>query len=360
MTKITIPIGPQHPLLKEPVAFTLTLEGEYVTESTMRLGYVHRGIERLCQERTYIQNVHLLERVCGICSHVHTTTYCQGVEALLGLDVPQRGLYLRALLCELERIHSHLLWMGVLAHNIGFDTIFMYSWRDREISLDMMEDLSGGRVSHGVNIIGGVRIDLTDAHRDTLLHNLDQLEKQVESLLGVVEHERTLQVRTRGIGYLSPEQIRRYCVVGPVARASGLDVDLRRDIPRPPYDKLAFKVPVRHEGDVWARTLVRMQETVESVHLCRQILDTLPDGPVSVRAPRRVPAGEVISRSEAPRGEVIYYIRSNGSDKPARVKVRTPTLTTLVTLPEQLQDIAMADVSVVLSGVDLCIACADR
>ena len=360
MHKITVPIGPQHPLLKEPVAFQLTLEGERVVESALRLGYVHRGIERLCQSRTYVQNVHLVERVCGICSHVHTTTYCHAIEELLGIEVPLRGLYLRALLCELERVHSHLLWLGVLANNIGYDTIFMYAWRDREIALDIMEDLSGGRVSHAVNIIGGVRIDLTDEHRDAILEQLDLLDKQITNLLGVVEHERTLHARTRDIGYLSLEQIRRYCVVGPVARASGLDIDMRRDNPRPPYDRLDFKVPVHEDGDVWARTLVRVQETVESAHLCRQILTTLPDGPVSERASRRVPAGEAICRSEAPRGEVVYYVRSDGSDTPARVKIRTPTLTSLITLPTQLEGISMADVSVVLSGVDLCIACADR
>lgn len=358
--KITVPIGPQHPLLKEPVAFQLTLEGEHVIESALRLGYVHRGIERLCQSRTYIRNVHLVERVCGICSHVHTTTYCHAVEELLEIEAPPRGLYLRALLCELERIHSHLLWLGVLANNIGYDTIFMYAWRDREIVLDIMEDLSGGRVSHAVNIIGGVRIDLTDEHRDAILEQLDLLDKQITNLLGVVEHESTLHARTRDIGYLSLEQIRRYCVVGPVARASGLDVDIRRDNPRPPYDQLEFNVPVHEDGDVWARTLVRVQETVESVHLCRQILAKLPDGPVSTRAGRRVPAGEAVSRSEAPRGEVIYYVRSDGSDTPARVKIRTPTLTGLITLPTQLEGVSMADVSVVLSGVDLCIACADR
>ncbi len=360
MSRITVPIGPQHPLLKEPLAFTLTLEGEHVIESALRLGYVHRGIERLCQERTYVQNIHLLERVCGICSHIHTTTYCQGVEGLLGLEIPPRGAYLRALLCELERIHSHLLWLGVQARNIGFDTIFMYAWRDREIALDIMEDLSGGRVSHAVNVIGGVRIDLTPEHCDVILAQLDTLEKQIEALLGVVENERSFQARTRDIGRLTTEQARRYCVVGPVARASGIDIDLRRDAPYPPYNRLKFRVPVRYEGDAWARTLVRMLETVESIHLCREILTTLPDGPTAVRAKRRVPPGEVVSRTEAPRGEVIYYIRSDGSDRPARIKIRTPTLTNLIILPEQLQNISMADVSVVLSGVDLCIACADR
>ena len=360
MQKVTVPIGPQHPLLKEPVAFQLTVEGEHVVESALRLGYVHRGIERLCESRSYVQAVHLVERVCGICSHVHTTTYCQTVEALLGLEVPLRGLYLRALLCELERIHSHLLWLGVLARNIGFDTIFMYAWRDREIVLDIMEDLSGGRVSHAVNVIGGVRVDLTNEHRDAILAQLNRLDEQVARLLGVVEHERTLKARTQNIGHLSLADVRRYCVVGPVARASGLDVDLRRDYARPPYDRLDVGVPVHSAGDVWARTVVRMHETVESIRLCRRILTLLPDGPISARARRRVPAGEAISRSEAPRGEVIYYMRSDGSETPARVKIRTPTLTNLITLPTQLQNVSMADVSVVLSGVDLCIACADR
>ncbi len=360
MTKTTVPIGPQHPLLKEPMSFQLGLEGERVAESAMRIGYVHRGIERLCQERSYVQNIYLLERVCGICSHVHATTYSRAVEALMGVEVPPRGVYLRALMCEFERIHSHLLWLGVIARNIGFDTIFNYAWRDREIVLDIMEDLSGGRVSHAANTLGGSRFDLTDEHRDKILEQLQIMDAQIQLLLGAVEHERTLRERTRGIGKLTLEQIHRYCVVGPVARASGLDIDLRRDRHEAPYDRLEFAVPVHTDGDVWARTLVRVQEAVESVSLCRQILNSLPEGPVTTRVPRRVPAGEAISRSEAPRGEVIYYVRSDGSDKPARVKVRTPTLTALVTLSEQLADVQMADVSVVLSGVDLCIACADR
>lgn len=360
MTRVTIPIGPQHPLLKEPLAFQLMVEGEHVLDSTMRLGYVHRGIELLCQKRSYIQAVHLIERVCGICSHIHTTTYCQGVEALLGLEVPLRGLYIRTLLCELERVHSHLLWLGVLAKNVGLDTVFMYTWRDREIVLDIMEELSGGRVSHAVNIIGGVRIDLDDNHNHTILERLNVVEKQLEKVLGLIEQEPSLRARTQNIGYLSKEQILRYGVVGPVARASGVDIDLRRDLPRPPYDRLRFNVITHTAGDVWARTLVRAQETRESLDLCRQLLSDLPDGPVAVKAKRRVPTGEVVSRSEAPRGEVIYYIRSDGSENPARVKIRTPTLTTLVTLAEQLHNVNVADVPVVLSGVDLCIACADR
>ncbi len=360
MAKMTIPIGPHHPLLKEPLSFMLTVEGERVDESTMRLGYVHRGIERLCQDRTYVQAVHLIERVCGICSHVHTTTYCRGVEGLLGLEVPPRGAYLRAFLCELERVHSHLLWLGVLGKNIGLDTVFMYAWRDREIVLDIMEELSGGRVSHAVNVIGGVRIDLDDDHVQSIRARLDDLHVQIDRALGLIEEEPSVRARTQGVGHLSAEAVRQHCVVGPVARASGVDVDLRRDSPWPPYDRLNFDVITHTAGDVWARTLVRVREMQESLDLCHQILTALPEGPTATRARRRVPAGEVVSRTEAPRGEVIYYIRSDGSDHPARVKIRTPTLPALATLPDQLQGVNVADIAVVLSGVDLCIACADR
>ena len=206
MTRMTIPVGPQHPVLKEPLGFTLTVEGETILDSVLRIGYVHRGIERLSQERNYIQNLHLMERICGICSHVHTTTYCQGVEALLGLEVPIRGLYLRTLLCELERIHSHLLWLGVLAENIGLSSVFMYAWRDREIVLDIMEELSGGRVAHSANVVGGVRIDMEPEQVRSVSARVDQVERLMDTFLGVIRHERSFRARTRHVGYLSPSK----------------------------------------------------------------------------------------------------------------------------------------------------------
>ncbi|MBN1933063.1 MAG: nickel-dependent hydrogenase large subunit [Anaerolineae bacterium] len=360
MAKTVVPIGPQHPLLKEPLSFLLTVEGEQVVDSTLRLGYVHRGIERLCRERNYAQNVHLLERVCGICSYVHTLAYCQGVEALLELEVPLRAQYFRVLMCELERIHSHLLWLGVLAENMGLTTLFMYAWHERETVLDVMEELSGGRVTHAVNVIGGVRVDVDEGEFPTIVTRLRELETHVEAFQDMVLRERTLMARTQGVGHLSAEQVYRYCVVGPTARASGIDIDLRRDAPYAVYDRLPVRVITHQAGDVWARTLVRVQEAVESLHLCHQVLSALPEGPFAVKSPRRVPPGEVVSRAEAPRGELIYYLRSDGSDKPARVHIRTPTLPSLATLSEQLRGVNTADVSAVLSGVDLCIACADR
>ena len=188
MNKITIPIGPQHPLLKEPLTLNIDISGEQVLGGVLRLGYVHRGIERLAQTRNYTQNVPLIERVCGICSHIHTTTYCRAVEILLGLEVPERAHYIRALMCELERIHSHLLWLGILAKHIGLEMVFMHTWHDRELVLDLMEELSGGRVAHAVNNIGGVRFDLDDEHRPMIASTVDKLHRQYEQLLDILEH----------------------------------------------------------------------------------------------------------------------------------------------------------------------------
>lgn len=358
--RIVIPVGPQHPALKEPISFRLELEGERIVDSVMRIGYVHRGIERLAEQRSYVQNIHLVERVCGICSHIHTTTYCQGVEVLLGIEAPPRAKYLRTLLCELERIHSHMLWLGALAENVGFTTIFMYAWREREIVLDIMEELSGQRISHAVNVIGGVRFDITDEQCRSINARLDDLETQLERFLSLVEHERSLRGRLRGVGHLSIEQIRRDGVVGPMARASGVEMDLRKDAPYAAYDQMTFTVVKDAEGDVWARTLVRIQEAIESLHLCQQVLTSMPEGEISVRARRKVPVGQVVVRTEAPRGELLYYIRSDGTEFPARLKIRTPTIPSLITLREQMAGVHVADLPAVLGGMDLCIACADR
>jgi NADH-quinone oxidoreductase subunit D len=360
MDKISIPIGPQHPLLKEPLSMMVDISGEKVLGGSLRLGYVHRGIERLAQQRTYVQNIHLIERICGICSHVHTTTYCYAVEALLGIEIPPRAQYIRALMCELERIHSHLLWLGILAKHIGLDTIFMHTWHDREMVLDIMEEVSGGRISHAANQIGGVRFVLDEEKGEMIRKILIKLHSQVEGLLDVIESEPAAIARTKGVAPISPDLIKAYGVVGPNARASGVDVDMRRDASLPPYDQLEIKVITHPDGDAWARTFVRAEETRVSLNLCETIIREMPRGDVVVHAPRRVPEGEVIIRSEAPRGELFYYLRSDGSDKPARLKVRTPTLAALSLLPVQLSEINVADIPVVLAGVDLCIACADR
>jgi len=360
MTVMTIPVGPQHPLLKEPISFQLDIVGERVVGATVNIGYVHRGIELLAVKRSYVQDLALIECICGICSHAHTTAYCEAVESLLGLDIPLRAKYIRVLMCELERIHSHLLWMGVLAEAIGFTTIFMYAWRDREIALDILEELSGNRIAHAANIIGGVRIDVSKQQHDSVAQKLGELDEQMDLFQQLVERDRSFHRRTRGVGAMSLEMVRSYGVVGPMARASGCNVDFRRDAPYAAYSRLSVDVASATDGDVWSRALVRLEELVSSINLCQQVLQALPDGPLSVSAPSRVPPGEVIVRVEAPRGELFYYVRSDGSDRPCRLKVRTPSLPTLAALEKLLPGQETADISAVIAGADLCIACVDR
>lgn len=360
MTEITLPVGPQHPLIKEPISIRLDLRGEYVTAARVEIGYVHRGLEQLLQRRTYAQGVAVVERVCGICSHAHTTAYCQAVELLLGLDIPERAQAIRALLCELERLHSHLLWLGVLAEAIGFTTIFMYAWREREQILDVMEMISGGRIAHGANVIGGVREDLSPDQVEATEQRLTELEEQLSVFTDLVDRDRSFHRRTQGIGVLPLELVYAYGVVGPMARASGATLDIRRAVPYGAYRHLEVPGAVSTEADVWARAWTRVQETSHSIVLCKEILKSLPEGDLATRVPRRIAPARAVSRVEAPRGELLYYVESDGGEMPARVHVRTPTLPTLLVMEEMLPGLQTGDIAAVVAGADLCMACADR
>jgi len=357
---ISIPIGPQHPALKEPTHLMVTLDGERVVDIDMRLGYNHRGIEKGAESRNYIQNIYLTERICGICNVAHTSTFCQGVEELLGLEVPKRGLFIRTLLCELNRIHSHLLWLGVAGHEVGFDTLFMYSWRDREIVMDLIELISGNRVNIGINAIGGVRRDISDDMRPQILQGIGQLEDRSQYYLEVASTEVTFVRRTQGVGKLPKEKAIELCAVGPYARASGVEYDLRKDDPFAAYPYLDFKVITSDRCDVLGTAIVRVLEIMESCKMCRQIIEGLPPGEIKVKAPRKVPPGEVVSKTEAPRGELIHYIRSNGSDRPERLKVRTPTLADIPSVLYSLRGGYIADIPIVFAAIDPCMACMDR
>jgi len=360
MAKVTIPIGPQHPALKEPESFSITLSGERIVEMDMRLGYNHRGIEKACEERTYIQDMYLVERVCGICSHSHSTCFIQAVEEIAGLAVPPRALYIRTLIAELERIHSHLLWLGVAGHEIGFDTLLMYSWRDREVVMDALASLTGNRVNYGINTIGGVRRDFTKEQLNDLLRIMDVLEERTKYYIEVATEEPTLINRLSGVGALSHKDAVRLGAVGPTGRASNVDRDVRRDDPYAAYKDLSFKVITDTHNDVYGRTLVRVGELMECYKMIRQIVAQIPDGPVTVKAPRKIPAGEAVSRYEAPRGEDIHFVRANGTDKPERVKIRAPTLANLQSVSTMLKDNNLADVPITLAAIDPCFSCTDR
>lgn len=357
---VSIPIGPQHPALKEPTNLMVTLDGEKIVDIDMRLGYNHRGIEKGAELRSYIKNIYLTERICGICNVAHTTTFCQGVEELLGLEVPKRGLFIRTLLCELNRIQSHLLWLGVAGHEVGFDTLFMYSWRDREIVMDLIELISGNRVTIAINAIGGVRRDISDDMRPQILQGIKQLEARAQYYLEVATTEVTFLRRTQGVGKLPKEKAIELCAVGPTARACGIEYDVRKDDPFAAYPYLDFKVITSDFCDVLGTTFVRVLEIIESCKICRQIIEELPQGETKARAPRKVPPSEVVSKIEAPRGELIHYIRSNGTDRPERLKVRAPTLANIPSVLYSLRGGYIADIPIVFAAIDPCIACMDR
>jgi membrane-bound hydrogenase subunit alpha len=356
-----IPIGPQHPFLKEPAKFDFDIHGEEIVGARMNIGYNHRGIEKACEERNYYQCIYLLERICGICSHSHTTAFVQAVEELMKLEVPRRGLYLRTMVCELERLHSHLLWLGVAAHEVGFDSMFMLVWRDRELVMDIMEEISGNRVNYAINTLGGVRRDLSDAQRKKILNMLGTLKQRLDYYVHIGTNEPSFVGRIQGVGKLHPKRAAEMCVVGPFARASSVDIDIRRDDPYAAYRELDFKVITNDAGDILGRVIVRALEIVESCNMIEQLLTNLPEGEiVAPKVSRKAPAGVVISRYEAPRGEDVHFVRSNGTDKPERVRVRAPTLANLEAATESVIGSYVADIPIAIASIDPCFSCTDR
>lgn len=358
--KIVIPIGPQHPALKEPASFDVTLSGEKVDDILVKLGYNHRGIEKACEQKPYLHDIYLIERVCGICSHSHATCFVQGIEELAGLEVPMRAKYIRSIIGEMERIHSHLLWLGVAAHEIGFDTLLMYSWRDREIILDLLAMLTGNRINFALNIIGGVRKDIEEEEKDQILKGIDILEERTKYYIQVCTEELTLIKRLSKVGYLSHEDAVRMGAIGPTGRASNVKRDVRAEDPYAAYGEIDINVVTSDHCDVYGRALVRVGEIMEACSIIKQLLKKMPDTPLSVNAPRLIPEGEVISRYEAPRGEDIHYIRSNGTDKPERVKLRAPTLANVQAVSTMLEKGYLADVTIVVAAIDPCFSCTDR
>jgi NADH-quinone oxidoreductase subunit D len=358
--KFQIPIGPQHPALKEPISLRMTVEGEVIKGVDIRLGYNHRGVEKLAEEKSWIQNIYLMERICGICSHSHSTCYVQGVEKLMEIEPPRRGLYIRYLVSELERIHSHLLWLGVAGHEAGFDSFFMYTWRDREVVMDLLEMISGNRVHYAINTLGGVRRDIDEAQRQKILDGVAVLRARSEYYFKIGANEPTFVGRLAGVGPLTKQEAIDNCAVGPVARASGVARDVRKDDPHAFYDEAPFDVCTADSCDVLGRTVVRIKELFESYKIIEFILKNLPAGPVAVRAPRRAKPNEVVSRYEAPRGGNIHYIVSNGTEKPERLKVRAPTLANYPATVVMLRQGFIADIPLIFAAIDPCICCAER
>lgn len=357
--RTTINVGPQHPALKEPETFRVVIEGEKVVEAEPILGHVHRGIEKLAENRDYNKLLYLAERICGICSFAHQANYAKGVEMIAEVEAPPRAQYLRMLVAELERLHSHMLWIGVLAHEIGFDTYYLLVWKDREIIMDMLESLTGNRVNYGMNRVGGVRQDLSPELKKEFLQKIPVIREKLEEIKSIALEDPTIKARCFNVGIISNSLARQTCVTGPTARASGINWDLRRDNPYFAYDEVKFNVPVSDKGDVYSKIVLRVEEMFESVNIIEQVLEMMPEGEIYVKVPSRLD-GKAVSRIEAPRGENFHYLDFRKSKQPYRLRVRAPTYANLASSVKVLIGHHVADVPVIVAANDPCFSCTDR
>ena len=356
-----LPLGPYHPSLEEPVHVKLYTEGELIKKSEVFIGYNHRGIEKLTEVRNYIQTITLVERVCGICSHSHAMTYCLAIEDIAGMEVPKRGQYIRIIISELERLHSHFLWLGLAAHLIAFDSLFMKCFATRERIMEMLEIITGNRVNYAMNIIGGARRDISKEQFNELLKVIKETEEEFKGIYDIYDSDSSIAERTKGVGILTHEDALIYGACGPHGRASNVNFDVRKTMPYNSYEDFDFKVALAEDGDVFSRAVVRLVEIEESFKIIKQAVKNMPDGPINLgnKIPR-VPKGESLAVTEAPRGEVSYFVVSNGGQTNGRVNIHVPTFKNAATVPVMLKDNTIADAGLIVASIDPCFSCLDR
>ena len=373
-TSYHIPIGPIHPALKEPVYFEFEIDGERIVDVDVKLGHVHRGIEWASRKRNPIQILYLAERVCGICSYSHPAAFTLAVEDAAGIEIPERAEYLRVIQGELERICSHTLWAGVAAHEIGFDTVLYFTWEIRERALDLTEYLTGNRVTKAIMTIGGIRRDITKDMLPTVTKHLNYLKNNFEKLRHAFLDDKTVKMRSQNVGILTKEDALKLCAVGPTTRASGVKKDVRVDTSYFAYGDLDVDYMTPDvltgeiNGDVYDRIIVRLLEVKQSIDLIEQCLDKMPSGdiiaepkPAKLLSQLKKASGEGVGRHEAPRGEVIHYVKLNeNEDAPYTWKIRAPTYNNILPWIPMLKGEQIADIPIVAASTDPCMSCTNR
>jgi membrane-bound hydrogenase subunit alpha len=370
-----IPVGPIHPALKEPIRLALSVDGEEIVDVDVFVGQVHRGIEWLGMNRNNpIQSIYIAERICGICNICHPFAFVMAVEQAAGITPPPRADYIRAITAEMERIHSHLLWAGVAAHEIGFDTIFYLAWQVREEIMDLIEYVTGNRVTKAMFQIGGVRRDITEEQLPRIRQSLDYYKSIYDKLEKVFLDDKTIRMRTMNVGILKKEDALKLLTCGPSGRASGVPKDVRQDQPYAAYADLDIKamtpdmVTGTVVGDVYDRIIVRLLEVKQAVEIIEQCLEKMPPGPILAQPKPAVllktltqAEGEGVGRAEAPRGEVFHYVRMEaGQSTLATWKVRAPTYVNLMSVPTILKGMQIADVPITFASLDPCMSCTNR
>ena len=357
--RTVIPFGPHHPVLPEPLHLDLVLEDEVVVKAIPSIGFVHRGVEKLVEKKDYQEFIYVAERICGICSFMHGMGYAMAIEQIMGIEVPERAVFLRTLWAECSRIHSHLLWMGLAADAIGFESLFMHSWRLREHILDIFDMTTGGRVIFSVCKIGGVRKDINDEKMKRILETLEKISTGLDELAKVFLHDKSINHRFAGVGTLSKESAVALGAVGPVARASGVMFDVRTS-GYAAYPHLDLQIQTDDAGDSLARTRVRVKEIYESIRLIQKIAEIIPKSDVIDTKVKGNPEGEAFVRLEQPRGEVVYYAKGNGTKFLERFYARTATFANVPALLEMIEGVELADIPVLITTIDPCISCVER
>jgi len=357
-----VPLGPFYPTLEEPACFRLYLDGEKVVGSDYRGFYNHRAVEKLGDsELNYNQIPFVAQQICGICGQVHSVAYCQAVEEACGIKVPMRAKYIRSILLELERLHSHLLWVGLAGHIIGFDTVLMQLWRIREPVMWLMERVTGNRKHYSSNLIGGVRFDITPESADDIRMVLNKVEEEFKAVYDAVIIDTTLMARLKGVGILTTEDAKALGVVGPTARGSNVAIDCRVDHPYAAYAELDVQKQVQDGCDNWARTVVRLLEIFESIRLIRKALKDMPGGEIIAKIDHPLPAERIgLCSVEAGRGECHHYVLTGEENRPYRWRVRAPTYQNLQAVACMIQGEQLADVPISIGSYDPCFSCTER
>lgn len=355
-----VPIGPIHPILKEPIRIKLLVEGENVKGAEIDMGYVHRGIERIMEGKHYLKGIHLSERVCGICSYIHTQTFAECIENMCKIEVPDKAKYLRVITCELERLHSHLIAAAVYNLAIEHETIGIWMLNARETIMDLLESITGNRVNMGFNVVGGVRLDLSKELLDSIYKKLDEFEEDIKNIVEAFQNGPLIGMRSKHIGKIGYKEIMKTRAVGPVARASGIpesDWRLRHET----YQALKFKPDWRDDGDNYGRMMVRHEEMITSIELIRRSLELYSESSGLVRTKAEIKGCEGEWKNEAHRGEVYYKIAITDGGLIKRILIRTPTVMNLEAYKYMLKTCpTISDAVATYTSIDPCVSCTER
>ena len=362
--KMWVIMGPQHPFSHGLWTLKAQLDGEIVVDAEPIIGYLHRGWEKECENRTYPKIIPMADRLCYAASMTYTHLYCMAVEKALDIEVPEKAKYIRIMADEICRIQSHLMWLAAVGTDLGNLTVFLWCMREREFFMDLNVRLCGARMTTNYTRIGGVRNDTTELFDRDVLRCVERFEKAIWDIIELIDDSSIFVSRMKGTGYLTREQCVNLGITGPAMRGTGVDFDVRRDDPYDNYDKVDFDVPVLTAGDSYSRYMVRVEELFQSCRIIKQCVQKVKalgkNAPYRLKVPSKVPAGRSMARLEDPRGESMMYLISDGSDKPYRLKVRSPIFVNVSAAKPLVQGSRIADVPVIMAMIDMCLGETDR